>query len=270
MLGIPTTRGIGPGQKPRSQPGEGASGPRTRPSRHGDGAHHPAVEEYCEAIYELGEDHVEIIQARIADRLRLSRPAVSEMLHRMAGQGLVVLDKTIELTPAGRAIAEGVVRRHRLAERFLTDVLELSWADAHHEADKWEHIISPAVEQAMIRMLADPSTCPHGNPIPGTIDTRGVLVALHLQPVGAEVTISRITEELEAVDGVLTFLEQNGVVPGRTATIVARTRLGELTLRLGSHEVELPAFVASRISVTPPRPHPHPSTLPEHDPRDAR
>ena len=129
---------------------------------------HPAFEEYCEAIYELHEDDVDVIQARIADRLMVSRPAVSEMIKRLETEGLVRIDhNAITLSPAGLRLAERVVRRHRLAERFLTDILDLSWADAHQEAGKWEHIISEAVEAAIVRVLGNPTTCPHGNPIPG-------------------------------------------------------------------------------------------------------
>ena len=107
------------------------------------GEHHPAFEEYCECIFELDEDDVEVIQARIAERLQVSRPAVSEMVRRLESEGLITSEGgRIALTESGQELAERVVRRHRLAERFLTDVLKLSWAEAHHEAGKWEHVIS--------------------------------------------------------------------------------------------------------------------------------
>src|SRR5215210_2754765 len=109
---------------------------------------HPAFEEYCEAIFELKEDDLEVIQARIAERLVISRPAVSEMIRRMAGEGLVTVEGGIRLTAAGLMLAERVVRRHRLAERFLTDILGLSWAEAHVEAGKWEHVLSEGVDAA--------------------------------------------------------------------------------------------------------------------------
>ena len=130
------------------------------------GEHHPAFEEYCECIFELQEDDVDVIQARIAERLQVSRPAVSEMMRRLEAEGLITGEKAIVLTAAGERLAEQVVRRHRLAERFLTDVLKLSWAEAHHEAGRWEHVISDSVEQAMVELLGGPTTCPHGNPIP--------------------------------------------------------------------------------------------------------
>jgi len=129
--------------------------------------YHPAFEEYCETIFELAEDDLEVIQARIAERLEVSRPAVSEMIKRMEKEGLVTSDaEGISLTADGRDLASSVVRRHRLAERFLTDVLGLTWTEAHHEAGKWEHVISPSVEDALNRLLGSPTTCPHGNPIP--------------------------------------------------------------------------------------------------------
>ena len=131
--------------------------------------YHPAFEEYCETIFELAEDDLDVIQARIAERLAVSRPAVSEMVKRLEKEGLVTSDDhVILLTEDGRELATSVVRRHRLAERFLTDVLGLSWTEAHHEAGKWEHVISPAVESALDRLLGQPTTCPHGNPIPGS------------------------------------------------------------------------------------------------------
>jgi len=102
------------------------------------GEHHPAFEEYCECIFELDEDDVDVIQARIADRLSISRPAVSEMIKRLEVEGLVASERgKIRLTATGTELAERVVRRHRLAERFLTDILGLSWADAHRESGKW-------------------------------------------------------------------------------------------------------------------------------------
>jgi len=96
--------------------------------------YHPAFEEYCETIFELAEDDLDVIQARIADRMGISRPAVSEMIRRMQDQGLLEPGRRITLTDDGMQLARQVVRRHRLAERFLTDVLGLSWAEAHAEA----------------------------------------------------------------------------------------------------------------------------------------
>jgi DtxR family Mn-dependent transcriptional regulator len=214
------------------------------------GQWHPAFEEYCEAIFELREDDLEVIQARIAERLEVSRPAVSEMIHKMEASGLVSLHDGISLTAEGRTLAEQVVRRHRLAERFLTDVLRLSWADAHREAGKWEHVISPVVETAIVRMLEDPTTCPHGNPIPGTAYDPGDTRLLSSAAVGDRFTIVRIPEELEFADGLLDFLEDAGVMPGRIGTITAASPDGTRTVDMDGRPIGIGAFASERIVIS--------------------
>lgn len=212
---------------------------------------HPAFEEYCEAIYELREDDVEVIQARIADRLMVSRPAVSEMIKRLEAERLVTVDRNaISLTRDGHRLAERVVRRHRLAERFLTDILGLSWADAHKEAGKWEHVISEPVEQAIVRVLGDPTTCPHGNPIPGADYVAPVSVPLAEVEVGAGFTVNRIPEELEFTPGLLEFLEESEVVPGRSGTLTAASPDGTTTVEIEGRHVGIGAFASQRILVT--------------------
>lgn len=211
---------------------------------------HPAFEEYCEAIYELAEDDVAVIQARIADRLEISRPAVSEMIRRMESAGLITLDGTITLTDDGLALAEQVVRRHRLAERFLTDILGLSWTEAHAEAGKWEHVISEPVEAAMTRVLGEPTTCPHGNPIPGSAYAAPDTVTLDDLGPGAAFTVTRITEELEFTPGLLEFLEDATVVPGQAGTVTAVSPDGTRTLDIGGRPVGLGSFASARILVT--------------------
>jgi DtxR family transcriptional regulator, Mn-dependent transcriptional regulator len=214
--------------------------------------YHPAFEEYCEAIFELHEDEVEVIQARIAERLDVSRPAVSEMIHRMQREGLVVIDGTIRLTAAGSELAETVVRRHRIAERFLTDVLGLSWADAHAEAGKWEHVISPAVEIAMNRLLGGPTTCPHGNPIPGSgYVTDPTTTTLDTVEIGQSFTVRRITEEIEFAEGLLDFLESSAVQPGVVGTVTATAADGTSTVEIAGDRVDIDAFMGARILVTP-------------------
>ena len=212
--------------------------------------YHPAFEEYCETIFELAEDDLDVIQARIADRLEVSRPAVSEMVKRLEKEGLITSDDhVILLTDDGRDLATSVVRRHRLAERFLTDVLGLSWTEAHHEAGRWEHVISPAVEVALDRLLGQPTTCPHGNPIPGSSysepDTR------HLSDVGVgeSFTVSRIPEELEFADGLLEFLEKSRLMPGETGSVTGAAD-GTVTIRISGHSVAVDPFAADRILVT--------------------
>ena len=212
---------------------------------------HPAFEEYCECIFELHEDDVDVIQARIVERLNVSRPAVSEMMRKMEAEGLVAAGKgTIHLTAQGTALAEQVVRRHRIAERFLTDMLGLSWADAHTEAGKWEHVISTAVEDAIVRVLGEPTTCPHGNPIPGSDYHAPDSVRLAALPVGARFTVRRIPEELEFTPGLLDFLEQAAVQPGHEGVITASSPDGTMTIEIEGHHVGLGSFASARILVT--------------------
>jgi len=214
------------------------------------GEHHPAFEEYCECIFELREDDVDVIQARIAERLQVSRPAVSEMMRRLEAEELITTDGGIRLTKAGEALAERVVRRHRLAERFLTDVLQLSWAEAHHEAGRWEHVMSDAVELAMARLLGNPTTCPHGNPIPGSDYTEPEASPLSTLAVGRGFMISRIPEELEFTPGLLEFLEQSELTPGTEGTVTAVSPDGTLTVEIGGQRVGVGAFASARILVS--------------------
>ncbi len=212
--------------------------------------YHPAFEEYCEAIFELHEDDVDVIQARIAERLDISRPAVSEMIRRMAEEGLVTVDGHIRLTPDGARLAERVVRRHRLAERFLTDMLGLSWAQAHKEAGKWEHVISEEVEAALVRVLHDPTTCPHGNPIPGTDYRAPETKVLSDLRVGDEFVVSRIPEELEFAPGLLDFLERSAILPGQHGVLTASSPDGTTTVQVAGRHVGVGAFASARILVT--------------------
>ncbi|MBK9180364.1 MAG: metal-dependent transcriptional regulator [Acidimicrobiales bacterium] len=213
--------------------------------------YHPAFEEYCEAIFELHEDDVEVIQARIVERLGVSRPAVSEMVRRMEGEGLVAIDGgSIRLTDSGRALAEQVVRRHRLAERFLTDILGLSWAAAHKEAGRWEHVLSDAVEEAIDRLLGRPTTCPHGNPIPGSTYAAPDARPLAEVAVGEPFTVARIPEELEFTPGLLEFLESSSITPGRRGVVTAVSPDGTLTVEIDGAAVGVGSFASARILVT--------------------
>ena len=217
--------------------------------------YHPAFEEYCERIFELKEDGVELIQARIADRLKVSRASVSEMIKRMETAGLVNLSgSTIVLTVMGTQLAERVVRRHRLAECFLINVLGLSWSTSHHEACKWEHVITDEVEVALAEMLGHPTACPHGNPIPGSSYHSDVLTPLNAVNVGASFTVVRIPEELEEAEGILDVLQNNEIIPGRSGKIVNRLDDGLVTLRIMDsvldRDVSIDLFTSSRLLVT--------------------
>jgi DtxR family Mn-dependent transcriptional regulator len=210
---------------------------------------HPAFEEYCEAIWELREDDIKVIQARIAERLEISRPAVSEMIRRLEKEGLITLEGSISLTDSGRALAERVVRRHRLAERFLTDILGLSWAEAHEEAGKWEHVISDPVETALARVLGEPTTCPHGNPIPGAGYEAPETTPLSELAIGTRFTVNRIPEELEFTTGLLEFLESNELLPGRQGVLTAMSPDGTATVEVDGRSIGIGSFATERILV---------------------
>ena len=215
---------------------------------------HPAFEEYCEAIFELREDDVDVIQARIAERLEVSRPAVSEMIKRMETEGLVAIDHNA-ITPHRRrasALAERVVRRHRLAERFLTDILGLSWAEAHQEAGKWEHVISRAGRGGDGPRARQPDHLPARQPDPRRrLPRRPTRSPLDELAVGGGFTVSRIPEELEFTPGLLEFLEDAVArCPGTRGTITAASPDGTMTVEIDGRHVGVGAFASARILVT--------------------
>lgn len=211
---------------------------------------HPAVEEYCEAIFELKEDNLKVIKARIAERLSVTGAAVTQIVKRLEKEDIAYIQEgRINLTPKGEAIAQKVVRRHRLAERFLTDILHLSWSEAHHEAGKWEHIISERVEEAMSKVLGDPTTCPHGNPIPGSDYVEPETRQLSELEIDTDFLISRIPEELEFVPDLLEFLEGADLIPGTKGKLVNNSPDGTCTVQIGNNQVGVGPFAAERILV---------------------
>jgi len=169
----------------------------------------------------------------------------------MEHEGLIAIDgASITLTSSGLSLAERVVRRHRLAERFLTDVLGLSWAQAHDEAGKWEHVISAPVEAALDRVLGEPTTCPHGNPIPGADYHAPSSRPLAALDVGTKFTVSRIPEELEFTPGLLDFLEANSLQPGYSGVLTALSPDGTATVEIDGRHVGIGSFASERILVT--------------------
>src|SRR6478609_11778222 len=185
---------------------------------------HDATEEYLETILELEEEGITPIRARLVERLKVSAPAVSEQVNRLVGGGYTELldDRSLRLTSKGRKLATTVVRRHRLAERLLVDVIGLEWEKVHREADLWEHVISADVEAKLIELLGDPATCPHGNPIPGShnrFDTKAHVALADATP-GA-VVVARISEKLELDKDALALLASSDLIPGRSAVVVA-------------------------------------------------
>jgi DtxR family Mn-dependent transcriptional regulator len=205
--------------------------------------------EYVAAIFELHEADLPVIQARIAEWLGVTRPSVSEMMKRMEAEGLVNLRDEVTLTEEGLHLAEVVVRRHRLAERFLTEVLGMPWVKVHEEAEVWELAISDDVEKAMWTKLGDPKTCPHGNPIPGAGYRPPPVEPIATMP-GRVAILERISEELELDDDIMDFLDVNDLRPGAKVEVAARTPDGVITVRVNdSAQVGLSTFIAERVYV---------------------
>lgn len=178
----------------------------------------PAVEDYLETIYELEESGVLPMRARLVERLGVSAPTVSETVARLAREGYLRLDarRVVRLTERGRRAATAVMRRHRLAERLLVDVLQVPWHQVHEEAHRLEHAISETLEPYLVKALGDPGTCPHGNPIPGSahlVDMSGQTALTDLVPQ-TPATVRRIDEEIEAQPDAMVALEKARVMPG--------------------------------------------------------
>jgi DtxR family transcriptional regulator, iron-dependent repressor len=201
---------------------------------------HPPVEEYLETIFALEEEGIPVIQARLAERLGKAAPSVSEMLDRLESDGLIARSaRQITMTDKGAALAEGVVRKHRLAERLLVDVIGLDWDKAHVEAGRWEHVISDDVEERLVVLLGNPTTCPHGNPIPGVERHGPEQRRLAEAQPGERIRLERITESVEHDAESLTYLGDHGLTPGITARIEARAPDGTLTLAIDGGTVAL-------------------------------
>ena len=212
---------------------------------------HPPLEEYLEAIHELGEEGIVVIQARLAERLGHSAPAVSEMIRRLRDEGYVeVRGRSLSLTDSGRSKAESVVRKHRLAERLLTDIIGLPWEKAHVEAGRWEHVISDEVESLLVERLGHPTTCPHGNPIPGSGGVAPDLEMLAERALGDHVRLERVTELVELDQELLSYLSAHGFVPGTEATVASRAPDGTMTLDLGAGTIALGLSLAQQLYVT--------------------
>jgi len=213
---------------------------------------HDATEEYLENILELEEEGTRVMRARLVERLGLSAAAVSETVGRLEDQGFVELldDRTLSLTDKGRTLATTVVRRHRLAERLLVDVLGLEWEKVHREADRWEHVISDDVEEKLIALLGDPATCPHGNPIPGSAHaSAGVpTVSLADAPQGA-CTVTRVSELLEIDDDHIRFVAEVSLVPGAVATVLDRDG-DAVAVRTETGDHRVPSAIAEQLYVT--------------------
>ncbi len=224
------------------------------------------TEMYLRTIYELAEEGIVPLRARIAERLGHSGPTVSQTVARMERDGLLVVsgDRHLELTEQGHSKAMRVMRKHRLAERLLTDVIGLDWEFVHDEACRWEHVMSERVERRLVGLLNNPTQSPYGNPIPGLAEVGGstepvafldgviglVEVAQTLNGATKSVVVARLGEPLQTDIELLARLAEVGVVPGNEL-VVSSAEDGTVTVaQIGAEIVlDLPEEVSRHIFV---------------------
>lgn len=219
----------------------------------------PTTEAYLEVIYMMAMEGQPVIGARLAESLHVSRPTVTTTLKRMVRDGLVKLNehKEIQLSAKGQAIAEHLQRRHRVVERWLTDVLGLDWAESDAEAHRLEHAMSDQVAEALNKHLGYPATCPHGNPIPGNphshMALNGKTFPLNRAEEGRTVIVTRVSEYAENVAELLNFLGQRGIMPGARVTVTEIGPLnGPLTLKVAGRVVPISREIAGFVWVKSP------------------
>ena len=219
------------------------------------------TEMYLRTILELEEEGIVPLRARISERLGHSGPTVSQTIGRMERDGLVVVseDRTLELTDLGRQKAIDVMRKHRLAERLLSDVIGLDWAYVHEEACRWEHVMSELVERRLIELLGHPTESPYGNPIPGleylgdesarTFDEGVVGLVTLMTEAGGPVsgTVRRLAEPVQVDPELLEQLRDAGVMPGASGDFQFNEGYVLVQMHGSDDGLELPVEVASHI-----------------------
>ncbi len=215
----------------------------------------PTIEAYLEIIYMMSAEGQAVIGARLAEALHVSRPTVTTTLKRMVRDGLIKFSdrKEIQTTAKGQALAEHLQRRHRVVERWLTDVLGLDWAKSDAEAHRLEHAMSDEVAELLNKQLGFPATCPHGNPIPG--NGRSAMVdpkAFQLGTAQANevVMVLRISEYAENIAEVLDYLGARGVIPGaKLAVLEVAPLAGPLMLKRGTRIISMSQQIANFVWV---------------------
>jgi DtxR family Mn-dependent transcriptional regulator len=208
---------------------------------------------YLEAIHYMEAEGETVRSARLADWLGVSRPTVTVGLRRMTRDGMVRINsrKEIELTDQGRQAAAAIVRRHRIMERWLTDVLGLDWVAADEEAARLEHAVSDVVEHRLWETLGRPTSCPHGNPIPGYAELNPDEIRLSTLERGARAEVTRISEVAEReAPMLLRYLLERRLVPGRGLEVLEVDRVGRtLRLAVADREITLSHETAAKIWV---------------------
>jgi DtxR family transcriptional regulator, Mn-dependent transcriptional regulator len=217
----------------------------------------PVTEEYLETIYNMTMEGEPVISARLADKFRVSRPTVTETIRRLVSDGYAKQndDKSIVLTPVGAELTEQVLRRHRLAERLLFDVIGLDPIEAHEQAHTLEHGMSDDLARRISERLGNPLTCPHGNPIPGNAPSGLAFLKeqhayrLSQAPVGGSVRVVLISEVVEDESEVLRRLADKGIYPHAELTVVESDRPAEVTFDIAGERRAMPLDLATKIWV---------------------
>ena len=226
----------------------------------GHGTATVAEEEYLQILFWLQEAGLPMTGANVARAMQLSAPTVHEMIGRLERDGYITrgADRAIAFTASGAQHAEGIVRRHRLIERFLTDVLGVPWDEVHEEAERLEHAMSPVLEERMLAAIGDAKTCPHGHPIVAGARLPGVPLA-DVQ-VGASVRVLRFENEAEDL---LHYLKASGIEPGMEATLAERGAEHVELRTSDGRRIGLTASVAETVSVIADPSPPARTALPE-------
>ena len=215
------------------------------------------VSHYLEAIFYLWAEGEPVRSTRLADWLSVSRPTVTVAVRRMTRDGLVRFNarKEIELTAKGRRMAEAIVRRHRIMERWLTDALGFDWVTADTEAARLEHAVSEVVEKRLYQALGKPQTCPHGNPIPGLSEAAKREVRLVTLGAGDRASISRVSEVAEReAPLLLAYLHQRKLVPGREIRVLEVDEVAKtLRIQAANRQLTLSHETAAKVWAVPAR-----------------
>jgi DtxR family transcriptional regulator, iron-dependent repressor len=207
---------------------------------------------YVEAIFEMAEERIPTVQAGIARWMGVTPASVSEAMKKLRQAGLVESrGREVVLSRSGQEAGKRLVRRHRLAERFLIEIVGLPWHQAHEEAQAWERAISDEVERRIADILGDPATCPHGNPIPGSKHSvdHSKLRPLQAHAPGDLVVLERLTEDLELDLGVMRYFEDNGLMPGATISVSGVAPDGTMTLEVAGRRVGLGSDLTDNLWV---------------------
>jgi len=210
------------------------------------------VAHYLEAIYYIRAEGEVVRSARLADWLSVSRPTVTVALRRMTRDGMLRLNarKEIELTARGETAAASIVRRHRIVERWLTDAMGLDWVTADKEAERLEHAVSDLVAERLYRALGKPTSCPHGNPIPGYSTMRSNELRLSALKAGETATITRISEVAQReAPPLLQYLHDRGLKPGTRIAVQEVDEIGRTMQLRAARLLTLSKETASKLSV---------------------